>query len=156
MTRTLHRHTFVGVDVSLLPPDEFPGYESMRELTREMLRGAVDVQASVDGTTRQLSVTISNLAGHRLPSGATAERQMWIEVLATNEVSCFVEVPNYCDLYPCKPGYSPHPQPYMMCCQYGVCWHYTTGGDCTYGDISWCSSGVTNEDGTVTCLDEYN
>ena len=34
--RTVHEHAFVGVDVSLLPSDEFPGYDEQREKTRAL------------------------------------------------------------------------------------------------------------------------
>jgi hypothetical protein len=81
--RTLHAHTFVGVDVSLLPREEFPGYQTMRNLAAALLRTAVDmtVAASDEGVV----VTLKNQAGHAVPSGATAERQMWLEVIATDE-----------------------------------------------------------------------
>ena len=77
--RTLHRHTFVGVDVSLLPEEEFPGYQEMRDLAAAMLRSSAKMSAEASG--RRLDVSVENLAGHALPSGATAERQMWLEVL---------------------------------------------------------------------------
>lgn len=82
--RTLHDHTFVGVDVSLLPPDEFPGYDSLREATTLLLQSSVDFDAAFDGPSRRLQLTIDNLAGHALPSGATAERQMWVELLVVD------------------------------------------------------------------------
>ncbi|MDP7040029.1 MAG: multiheme c-type cytochrome [Myxococcota bacterium] len=95
--RTLHRHTFVGVDVSLLPPDEFPGYESMRELVRAMLESSAKLDmrmvASQNFEQRQeraLEVTISNLTGHALPTGATAERQLWLEIIIKNSAGDIV------------------------------------------------------------------
>ena len=39
----------------------------------------------LDGDALELEVSIANLAGHRLPSGATAERQMWLEIVVTDE-----------------------------------------------------------------------
>jgi hypothetical protein len=66
---------------SLLAPDEFPGYDEMRELAAAMLVRAVGVEASIDAAARKLAIAITNRAGHALPSGATAERQMWIEVI---------------------------------------------------------------------------
>jgi len=83
--RTLHRHTFVGVDVSLLPPEAFPGYEELRELTGQLLQASARLEASVDPETANLELTIENLAGHALPSGATAERQLWVEVIVTDQ-----------------------------------------------------------------------
>ncbi len=83
--REVHRHTFVGVDVSLLPPDQFPGYDEMRELTASMLRDAALLGVEIRPADRRLTVRVENLAGHRLPSGATAERQMWLEVLVHDD-----------------------------------------------------------------------
>ncbi len=82
--RTLHRHTFVGVDVSLLPEAEFPGYTEMRDLSKELLEMSANFSAGYDNGTGKIVTNITNLAGHALPSGATAERQMWIEVIVTN------------------------------------------------------------------------
>ena len=82
--RELHRHRFVGVDVSLLPPDEFPGYDEMRELTADLLKSSVAFEASADPRTRRLNLLLENQAGHALPSGATAERQMWVEAIVRN------------------------------------------------------------------------
>ncbi len=79
--REVHRHTFVGVDVSLLPEDSFPGYEELRGLTRALLEQAAEIGIEVRPADHQITVRVRNLAGHRLPSGATAERQLWIEVL---------------------------------------------------------------------------
>ncbi len=79
--RELHRHTFVGVDVSLLPPDEFPGYDTMRELTTELLRSSAEFSARYAEDSGRVELAIENKAGHALPSGATAERQMWVEIL---------------------------------------------------------------------------
>ena len=76
------------------------------------------------------------------------------EVLTTDEVVCYFEVPDYCEVYPCAPGYGAHPQAFGMCCHDGVCWHHVTGSnDCELGDIHWCNDGVCNEDGTVSCFD---
>ncbi len=83
--RTLHRHFFVGVDVSLLPKDEFPGYEKMRELTRKLLQESAELDVSYDGDSKRITFAIKNLSGHALPSGATAERQMWIEMKIYND-----------------------------------------------------------------------
>ena len=79
--REVHRHTFVGVDVSLLPPDEFPGYDEMRGLTQHLLQNTVEFESRLIRRGRELVVSMTNKAGHSLPSGATAERQLWIEVI---------------------------------------------------------------------------
>lgn len=82
--RTLHRHTFVGVDVSLLPVGEFPGDQQMRDLSEALLQESTNLTASYDSGTGRIVTTIENLAGHAIPSGATAERQMWIEIIVTD------------------------------------------------------------------------
>ena len=83
--RELHRHTFVGVDVSLLAPEEFPGYDTMRELTRALLESSADMSMRVNPQRGLIEVVTANLGGHALPSGATAERQMWIEAIIRDE-----------------------------------------------------------------------
>jgi hypothetical protein len=75
-TRTLHRHTFVGVDVSLVEPDAFPGYTQSRELGQHLLEQSCEVSLRADPRHHQLQVWLHNLAGHALPSGASAERQL--------------------------------------------------------------------------------
>jgi hypothetical protein len=80
-TRTVHEHTFVGVDVPLVEPDAFPGYDEMRELTAQLLRDSAKLSASFDAASAALNVDIENLAGHRLPTGATADREMWLELI---------------------------------------------------------------------------
>jgi len=82
--RSLHDHHFVGVDVSLLAEDEFPGYWEMRERTAALLRDAATLEADWNPTMGNLDVSITNLAGHAFPSGATAERQLWLEVILTD------------------------------------------------------------------------
>ena len=71
--------------------------------------------------------------------------------------TCYFEVPNYCDIFPCQPhepGYQSPPMSFPMCCVNGVCWTAWGGtDDCELGDLYWCSDGVCNEDGTVTCFD---
>ena len=70
---------FVGVDVSLLPPEEFPGYQEMRDLVDALLKESANLTVAAEPEQRRLRLEVENLAGHALPSGATAERQMWIE-----------------------------------------------------------------------------
>jgi hypothetical protein len=88
--RELHSHFFVGVDVSLLPPEEFPGYDELREKTAELLRTSATMSVTMDMTTRELVVNVENLAGHALPSGATAERQLWLEVIVKDETGAVI------------------------------------------------------------------
>jgi hypothetical protein len=76
------------------------------------------------------------------------------EVRADGKVSCYFEVPDYCDVFPCAPGFQTWPQANSMCCYEGVCWNiFGDNLDCEVQDIYWCDDGVTNQDGTVTCFD---
>ncbi|PRP95032.1 hypothetical protein ENSA5_40300 [Enhygromyxa salina] len=76
------------------------------------------------------------------------------EVRSTGEVSCYFEVPDYCDVFPCAPGFQAQPQANHICCHEGICWStFGDSNDCELQDIYWCYDGVTNEDGTVTCFD---
>lgn len=79
--RTLHEHRFVGVDVSLLPEAEFPGYDDQRERTRTLLEQSATLAVTPQPDARRLLLEIKNLAGHALPSGATADREMWVELV---------------------------------------------------------------------------
>lgn len=83
--RTLHRHTFVGVDVSLLPEGEFPGDAEMRMLVTELLQESAELSTAFVTSDGELRCRIRNLAGHAIPSGATAERQMWLEVIVRDD-----------------------------------------------------------------------
>lgn len=89
-TRTVHRHTFVGVDVSLLPPEEFPGYQELRDLTEQLLLESAEVKVEPQPAERRIQIKIKNLTGHALPSGATAERQMWVELIVTTSTGAVV------------------------------------------------------------------
>ena len=88
--RTLHRHLFVGVDVSLLPESEFPGYQEMRDLVQQLLEESTEFTAIYNQATQRIEASITNLAGHAIPSGATAERQMWIELIVRDSMGVTV------------------------------------------------------------------
>jgi hypothetical protein len=98
-------------------------------------------------------------AGSCVPAGPTCTIESLYfcefgEKHADGEVRCYVEVPSYCDAFPCPPGFQAQPIKEAMCCYEGICWHHNLGSnDCELNDIYWCSSGVTNADGTVTCFD---
>lgn len=82
--RMVHRHTFVGVDVSLLAPGVFPGDVDMRDRASALLKESAEFSAVYEPVNKVINTSITNLAGHALPSGATAERQMWIELIVTD------------------------------------------------------------------------
>jgi hypothetical protein len=77
--RLVHDHRFVGVDVSLLPAGAFPGDAELRQAAQALLREqTLDLALSFQRGT--LDVSLHNRAGHAVPSGATADRQLWLEV----------------------------------------------------------------------------
>jgi hypothetical protein len=78
--RTLHRHTFVGVDVAL---EEVPGRDAQIAAVRELLAGAAELELAANSGADSVWVTatVRNTGtGHDLPSGPTSERQLWIEI----------------------------------------------------------------------------
>jgi hypothetical protein len=82
--RTLHRHTFVGVDVALV---DFPNKAEQFALVEQMLRSALtmtlDAPASVQaGEELQFTVSLTNdNTGHNVPSGTSFRREMWLSVV---------------------------------------------------------------------------
>jgi hypothetical protein len=88
--RQLHRHFFVGVDVPLTEPGAFPGYDRMRELAQQLLRESAVMTVEAVPAERRLAIAIKNLAGHKLPSGATADRELWLEVLVRDAAGSLV------------------------------------------------------------------
>ncbi len=89
--REVHRHTFVGVDVALI--DDFPDREEQARLVTELLRSAAQIDVTAPDSVRAggffpLYVTITSLtAGHHLPTGAVADRQMWLAVTITDQAT---------------------------------------------------------------------
>jgi len=89
----VHRHYFVGVDVPLV---DFPDAALQRQMAEKLLKTSADLSVSspdsvAAGGIFKLSVTVANSrngvfsAGHSLPSGVTAERQMWIAVIVRDQ-----------------------------------------------------------------------
>jgi hypothetical protein len=82
--RTLHRHTFVGVDVAM---EEVPERDQQIRDVEALLETSArltlfDVSA---GDSLRIDARVENLGtGHALPSGPTMERQLWIELLVTD------------------------------------------------------------------------
>ena len=84
--REIHRHTFVGVDLALI--DDFPDKERQRRLVEELLRTAGKLELrrvpDVNGELA-LRVDVTNINnGHALPSGSTADRQVWVHLRVTD------------------------------------------------------------------------
>ena len=87
------------------------------------------------------------------PSGTHSYWCESAELHSTGKIDCVYEVPNYCDEFPCGPvDITAPPLKHSICCyQDSGCYDHE-GGLCGGYEV-WCGSGVTNEDGTVTCLD---
>jgi Cytochrome c554 and c-prime len=81
--RNVHRHFFVGVDLAMV---DFPDRERQLSLVTQLLRSAAEIGVTVPdsaepGYFMPIKVRLtSKTAGHRLPSGAVADRQMWLAV----------------------------------------------------------------------------
>jgi hypothetical protein len=79
--RTHHEHAFPGLDVAVT---EWPEKEFQLEAIRRDLEPAILPKlcySPADGG--KIEVTLDNIgAGHMLPSGAAAERRMWVELRA--------------------------------------------------------------------------
>jgi hypothetical protein len=83
--RTIHRHTFVGVDYALEP---FRGIDrdAQQQRVADLLQNSVSVTADVPtsvaaGSTLDVALRVVNdRTGHAIPSGTSFSREMWIEV----------------------------------------------------------------------------
>ncbi len=74
------------------------------------------------------------------------------EVNALNVVSCYFEVPDYCEVYTCELDIRLAPQEDTICCVFGVCTPYSVA-NCDAANMYHCNSVKDNGDGTVDCLD---
>jgi hypothetical protein len=83
-TRTLHDHSFVGVDY---PLEELPDNDPKRSAREQLLRSGVtfnvqNIALVNNGTQVNFTASIQNSnTGHNLPTGLAFARQMWIEVV---------------------------------------------------------------------------
>jgi len=90
--RPLASHRFIGPDYSMLDSFPYPddpaktvaAQEDMRVQTEVLLKNAVrlaDVQLDESSEGSELRVTVESLTeGHRVPTGFTSERQLWVAV----------------------------------------------------------------------------
>ncbi len=76
----MHRHTFVGVDIALI--DDFPDKVRQRRLVEELLQSAAELTITRVGRQgADIRVDVKNINnGHALPSGSTADRQVWVHL----------------------------------------------------------------------------
>jgi hypothetical protein len=76
------------------------------------------------------------------------------EVDAVGKFSCYFEVPNYCDVFPCELEINSPEQEETICCVNGICTPYIgSAGTCDEANVYQCESVKENPDGTVECLD---
>lgn len=81
----IHSHRFIGVDQALI---DFPDREKQDELVKELLQNAaeLDIRLNREGEEAYLVASVTNTnTGHFLPSGSTADRQMWVHLQVRNE-----------------------------------------------------------------------
>jgi hypothetical protein len=83
--RKVHDHSFVGVDY---PLDEVARRDPQKPKREALLRSAAQlsvVSDAVVGNELVLRLAIVNLTGHNLPTGFAFARQMWIELVVTED-----------------------------------------------------------------------
>jgi hypothetical protein len=80
--RRVHDHSMPGVDVALTP---WPEAATQQALVQELLDDSLNAFLCVSppGDPTLVVVTLENVAaGHMFPSGATADRRVWVELVA--------------------------------------------------------------------------
>lgn len=88
--RTYHSHLMEGVDVPLV---DFPGRDLTIEKIDFQLKYALTMNVLYPenhkrSTALPLTVELYNdITGHNVPTGAIYDRQMWLEVVATNKAN---------------------------------------------------------------------
>jgi hypothetical protein len=80
--RQAHTHTFAGVDRALT---DWPNTDAQKKEIQDLLDASIQsaVCVSTLGSSAQIRVVLDNVfAGHTFPSGATADRRVWVELIA--------------------------------------------------------------------------
>lgn len=81
-SREVHSHLFPAVDVPLTP---WPNQQASEDAVMCELSNAIgSVSLAVAGDV-MFTVSFSNEAGHRMPSGASQDRRLWLEIVAYDE-----------------------------------------------------------------------
>ncbi len=89
--RDLHEHHFVGVDLPLeegfLPNQA--AYDELHDRIANLLDSAATISLSAEAAHQgeQLDLFVSihnNIVAHNIPTGSTFNRQVWLEVIATD------------------------------------------------------------------------
>jgi nitrate/TMAO reductase-like tetraheme cytochrome c subunit len=88
--RKVHSHLFPAVDIALTP--DMPNQDALRAaIEKSELQACtlsqfdVEIGNSLPKEPFDFTVTIEQLSGHNFPSGASADRRLWIEIVATDE-----------------------------------------------------------------------
>jgi hypothetical protein len=82
-TRQVHSHLFAAIDVALTP--DLPHQDAMRAAVENGLQGCtlsdptIDKGQSLAREPFEFIVTMEQIAGHSFPSGASADRRVWLE-----------------------------------------------------------------------------
>jgi hypothetical protein len=78
--RTLHAHSFPGVDLAVTP---FPEMDAQRSQAQALLDRVIQPTLCLNELSNKLELTLEDVtAGHAFPSGATPDRRAWIELTA--------------------------------------------------------------------------
>lgn len=80
-TRDVHEHLWPSVDVALTP---FPDRELQRQAVQCLLAPSVKV-FSLSVIPPEAVVLLEGQGGHHVPSGASQDRRMWVELLAYDD-----------------------------------------------------------------------
>jgi nitrate/TMAO reductase-like tetraheme cytochrome c subunit len=80
--RTMHSHTFAGVDRAVTP---WPNMQEQKEEIQELLDASIQASLCVSRsrTVAKLRIVVDNVfAGHNFPSGSASDRRVWPEIIA--------------------------------------------------------------------------
>jgi hypothetical protein len=101
-SRVVTDHHFVGPDHAMEPNWPYPDdlersaqvQQANRERTRQLMANAahfIDVQHSLAGEVVTVTAQVeSTTIGHRLPTGFTSERQLWLALTVTDDAGAVV------------------------------------------------------------------
>jgi hypothetical protein len=89
-TRSVHSHLWPGVDVALTSWPDREEYEAAVQCTLDD-SVSIDMMRTGQGEPDTIVYAIESASGHKMPSGASQDRRMWIEMVgydADGEVVC--------------------------------------------------------------------
>jgi hypothetical protein len=101
-SREVHSHLFAAIDLALTP--DLPNQDAMRAAVENGLQGCtlsdpvVDMGQSLAREPFEFIVTMEQIAGHSFPSGAAADRRVWLEAAGYDDAGQLVfETPKIAD-----------------------------------------------------------